>query len=108
MGDRIDEAVMLLVAPNFADQKNRVHDETGGNHTKKNDAEKNFDTLAPVENRPATTNRSRQPRQANPERQESIDRLLAADDAHREIVAGWGKRCQVFSCPPEGDSSVVS
>jgi hypothetical protein len=28
MGDRIDKAVMLLVAPNFADQKNRIQNES--------------------------------------------------------------------------------
>src|SRR5690348_6690931 len=56
MGDRVDEAVMLLVAANFADEKNRIEDEAGDDGAKKNDAEKNFDALAPVEDDPAAAN----------------------------------------------------
>src|ERR1700693_2664366 len=88
MGDRIDETVMLLVAANFADEKNRIEDEAGDDGAKKNDAKKNFDTLAPVEDDPAAANRQRHRRQANAQREEEINRLLPADDPHREIVAG--------------------
>ena len=48
MSDRIDKAVVLLVAANFPDQKNRIQDEAGDDGPKKNDAKKNSDTLAPV------------------------------------------------------------
>src|ERR1700720_3828650 len=70
MGDRVDETVMLLVAANFTDKKNRIEDEAGDYGAKKNDAEKNFDALAPVEDDPATADRERHGRQANAQREE--------------------------------------
>src|ERR1700688_1153203 len=91
MSDRVDEAVMLLVAANFADEKNRIEDEASDYGAKKNDAEKNFDAFAPVEDDPAAADRERQCREANAKREEKINCFLAADDAHRKIVAGWGE-----------------
>ena len=55
---------------------------------KKNDAEKNFDALTPVEDDPPAADRERHRRQANAQREEEINRFLPADDPHREIVAG--------------------
>ena len=40
MRDGVDEAVMLLVTPNFADQKNCIEDEAGDDGAKENDAKK--------------------------------------------------------------------
>jgi hypothetical protein len=96
MRNRIDKAVMLLVAPNFADQKDRIEDKAGRDGAKENDAQKNSDALAPVEDNPAAANRNRQTRQANSEREKKINRLLPANDPHREIVKGRvsGVRCQ--------------
>src|SRR5882762_3327542 len=88
VSDRVDETVVLLVAANFTDKKNRIEDETGDDGAKKNDAEKNLDALAPVENDPAAANRERHRRQANAQREEEINRFLPADNPHREIVAG--------------------
>jgi hypothetical protein len=88
MSDGVDKAVMLLVAANFADQKNCIEDKPRRDGAKENDTEKNSDPLAPVEDNPATANRNRQPRQANSQGEEKINRLLAADNAHREIVKG--------------------
>src|SRR3981081_584133 len=88
MGDRIDETVMLLVAANFADKKNRIEDEAGDDGAKKNDAEKNFNALAPVEDDPTAADRDRHRRHANAQREEEINRFLPADDPHRRIVAG--------------------
>src|SRR5258706_15629213 len=88
MGDRVDETVMLLVAANFTDQKNRIKDEAGDDGAKKNDAEKNFDALPPVEDDPAAADSDRQRRKADAEREKEINRFLPADDPHREIVAG--------------------
>src|SRR6266481_4722209 len=65
MGDRVDEAVMLLVAANFTDEENRIEDEAGDDGAKKNDAKKNFDALAPVEDDPSAANRKRHRRQAH-------------------------------------------
>ena len=97
VGDGVDEAVVLLVAANFADQKNRIEDEARNDGAKKNDAQKNLDALAPVEDDPAAANRTGERCQANAQREEEIDRFLAADDAHREIVMaqGEGVRSQV-------------
>src|SRR5258708_33878524 len=53
MGDRVDETVMLLVAANFTDPKNRIEGKAGDDGAKKNDAEKNIDTLTPLKNDPA-------------------------------------------------------
>src|SRR5258708_39102168 len=88
MGDRVDETVMLLVAANFTDQKNRIEDKAGDDGAKKNDAKKNFDALAPVEDDPTAADSERHRRQANAEREKEINRFLPADDPHREIVAG--------------------
>src|ERR1700730_16541063 len=88
MGDRVDETVVLLVAANFTDEKNRIEDDAGNYGAKKNDTEKNFDALAPVEDDPAAADRERHRRQANTQREEEINRLLPADDPHRRIVAG--------------------
>jgi hypothetical protein len=35
MSDRVDKAVVLLVAANFSDQKNRIQDEAGDDGPKK-------------------------------------------------------------------------
>src|ERR1700724_2195356 len=88
MGDRVDETVVLLVAANFTDEKNRVEYDAGDDGAKKNHAEKNLDALAPVEDDPAAADRERHRRQANAQRAEEIKRFLPADDPHREIVAG--------------------
>ena len=88
MRDRVDEAVVLLVATNLTHQENCVEDEASGDSPKKNDAQKNFNASAPVENDPAAADSDSNRRQANAKCQEKIDCLLPADDAHREIVAG--------------------
>src|SRR5271165_694457 len=99
MRNRIDKAVVLLVAANFTDQKNRIQDKASDDGGEKNDAEKNFDALAPVENDPSAAHGERHRRQANAQREEGINGLLPADDAHKEIVAGRGEgvRSQAFS-----------
>src|ERR1700692_4775570 len=90
MGNRVDETIMLLIAANFTDEKNRIEDEAGDYGAKKNDAEKDFDALAPVEDDPTAADRKGHGREANAKREEKINCFLAADDAHREIVAGRG------------------
>ncbi len=68
MRDGIDKAVMLLVAANFADQKNCIEDKPGSDGAKKDDAQKNRDPFAPVKDDPAAANRNREPGQANSQR----------------------------------------
>src|SRR5208282_544603 len=101
MSDGVDEAVMLLVAPNLAYQKNRIEDKASDDGAKKNDAKKNLNSFAPVEDDPSAANRKRHRRQANAQREESVDRLLPADDAHREIVKG-----QVSGCECNGEATL--
>src|SRR6185437_11770761 len=47
VGDGIDEAVMLLVAANLADQKTGVENEAGGDSAEKDDAEKDLNVVLP-------------------------------------------------------------
>ena len=87
MCDRIDEAVMLLVAPNFADQKNRIQNQSRHDRAKKNNAQKNPDALPPVKDDPSTPHRKRHRRQADSQREEKIDGLLSANDPKPTIAA---------------------
>jgi hypothetical protein len=71
--------------------ENRVEDEANYDGAKEDDAEKDPDAFAPVKDDPSAADRNRQPRQANAQGEEEVNRLLSADDAHRKIVAGWGE-----------------
>src|SRR5260370_21509732 len=93
---------MFRVAENFTDKENRIAAEAGDDGAKKNDAKKNFDALAPVEDDPAATDGERHRRQANAQREEKINRFLPADDPHRRIVAGAAVRCQVAGAKVQG------
>src|SRR5208283_3569726 len=84
--DGVDEAVVLLVAPNLAHQKNGIEDEAGDNRAEEDDAEKDLDACAPVEDDPAAAHREGHRRQADAEREEEINRFAPAGDPHREIV----------------------
>ena len=53
MGNGIDKAVVLLAAPQFAHQKNRVDDHARNDQREKDDAEKQQHAFAPVEDDPA-------------------------------------------------------
>ena len=53
MRDRVNEAVVLLIATNFADQKNRIQHQPGNDGEKKDRTQNEFDFLAPVEDDPA-------------------------------------------------------
>src|SRR5579872_593945 len=52
VSDRIDEAIVLLIALDFADEKNCIENQSGGNGPEKDDAEKDFNAFAPVEDNP--------------------------------------------------------
>jgi len=90
---------VLLVAANFADQKNRIEDESGNDSSKENDAKENSDALTPIEDDPSAAHRECHRRQADAQREKRINGFLAVDDAHREIVAGQGAgvRCWALS-----------
>lgn len=86
MGDGIEEAVLLFVSPNFADQKDRVHDQTRDQQSEENNSEDERDNLPPVENNPANVQGDRQGHKADPEHDKEDDGFGAARDAHDDLV----------------------
>ncbi len=86
MGDGIDEAVVLLVATDLPHQKAGVENQPGGNRSKEDDAEKNLEAFAPVENDPAKSDCHRNRRQAHSEREKENYRATAAGDPHGQIL----------------------
>jgi len=65
VSDSVDETIVLLVAADFAQQENRVEDQTGGDGAEEDDAEENFDAFAPVEDDPAESDGHGHARQAD-------------------------------------------
>ena len=92
MGNSVDEAIMLLIAANFADQKNRIENEPGNDDEKEYAAEEKFEAFAPVEDDPADVQRERRRNQANAQRDEEVDGLLPTDDPHRKKVSPSGSQ----------------
>ncbi len=82
MGDGIDEAVVLLAAAKLPHQEARVHDHTGDDQGKKDDAEKQQHSLAPVENDPSNIEGDRERHQGTTQANEENDGSAAARDAH--------------------------
>ena len=78
MGDGIDEAVVLLVAANFAHQEAGVHDQAGDHGSEENYAQEKQHAFAPVENDPADVQPDRQQHQANAQHDEKGDGPAAA------------------------------
>ena len=60
MRDGVEEAVLLLISPDFADEKDRVDDEPGNEHTEEDDAEDERNDLPPVKDDPADVEDDRQ------------------------------------------------
>ena len=84
----IDEAVMLLIPANLADQKDRVQDEPGDDGAEKDDAQEDLDAFTPVEDDPAAAHRKSHRREADAEGQEECNRFAPAGNPHRGIVMG--------------------
>lgn len=78
----IDKAVMLLAAAQLTHQKARVHDHPRDDQRKKDDAEEQQHSLAPVKNDPSDIKRNRQRHQANAQANKEDDSSAAARDAH--------------------------
>ena len=53
MGDGVDEAVVLLTAPEFTHQENRIHHHPGNDQREEDDAEKQQHAFPPVEDDPS-------------------------------------------------------
>ena len=86
VSDRIDEAVVLLAAANFAHQKTGVHDHASDDQGEKDDAEKQQHAFAPVEDDPSDIQRDRQRHQADAQAEKENDGSAAARDAHSLIL----------------------
>ena len=82
----VNETIVLLVTPNFADKKTGIEYQTGSNGAKKNDSEENLKIMLPIENDPAKTDRHRNRGQDYPEGKKESD-FAAAANAHAEILA---------------------
>ena len=86
MSNSIDKAVVLFVAANFTNQKTGVKYQTGSDGTKKDDAEKNFDVMLPVQDDPAETDSDRDRGQDHAERKKEHF-FSATANTHAEILA---------------------
>src|ERR1700692_5113796 len=82
VGNRVDEAVVLLAAAKLPHQKAGVHDHARDNQRKKNDAEEEQHSLPPVENNPSNVKGHRQRDQGDAQAQKENDSSAAARDAH--------------------------
>src|SRR5579864_86214 len=83
---RIDEAIVLLIAADFADEETGVQDQPGHNCAKENDAEENLNFLLPVENDPSKPHRYGGCGEEYAKREEEDD-FAAPGNAHRRILA---------------------
>src|ERR1700756_3056331 len=92
MGNRVNEAVVLLVTANFVDEKNCVESNSGNDGTEENDSQEDFDAFAPVDDNPAAAYGERQGSKAGPESQKDGERLATGGNAHGlgEIVTRVG------------------
>ena len=82
MRDGIDEAVVLLTAPQLPHQENRIHHHACDDQREKDNAEKQQHSLAPVQDDPADIEGNRQRHQANAQAEKEHNRSAAARDAH--------------------------
>jgi hypothetical protein len=64
--DRVDEAVVLLAAANFADQKNRIQSNSGDDSAEENYSQEDFHAFPPVDDNPAAAHRESQGSKADP------------------------------------------
>ena len=82
----VDKAVVLLAAANFVHQKAGVYDHARDDQSKKDDAEEQQHSLAPVKNDPSNIQRNRQRHQDNAQDKKDEDGSAAAGDAHGVIL----------------------
>ena len=82
MSHSINKAVVLLTAPQFPHQKNRVHHHARNDQREKYDAEKQQHPFPPVEDDPTNVQGDRHRHQANAQQQKEYDCSAAARDAH--------------------------
>jgi len=78
VGDGVDEGIVLLVAPDLANEENRIDDHAGDDHQEEDRPEHHHDRLAPVQDQPADVQRDRGRDQADAEDREEDGLALAA------------------------------
>jgi hypothetical protein len=89
MSDGVNKAIVLFIAANFANQKTGIENQTGRNRTKKDDPEKDFDIVLPIQNDPAETDGNRNCGQHYPESEKESD-FAAPANPHAQILARYG------------------
>ena len=82
MRDGIDEAVVLFVAADFADEEDGVQNHSGDDRGEKNHAEKQQHAFAPIEDGPADSEGYGQGYEGAAQHDEEGDRFSAARDLH--------------------------
>jgi hypothetical protein len=82
MGDGVDKAVVLLVAPDLPYQEAGVDDHPRNQHPKENYAQKQQHPFTPVENDPANVQGDRQRDQTHAQRDKERNRFPARGNAH--------------------------
>ena len=66
VGDRIQEAVLALIAADFADDENSVYDQAGNDHAEENDTENQRDRATPMVHDPANVEKNGEAHQEAP------------------------------------------
>lgn len=75
VSDSVDEAVVLFVAPDFADQEDRVQDQSGDDEQEEDNAQYEQGDLPPMQDNPPDVERHRQRDKADAQNDEKIDRF---------------------------------
>src|ERR1700733_15767162 len=83
--DSVNEAVVLFVEADFADQEAGVEDQTKDDGGEKEDAHKQQQALAPVEDDPADVECDRQDNQEDANHEKEYDFPSAACDQHGDL-----------------------
>ena len=86
VGDRVEEAILLFISVDLANEENGVEDEARNDQSEKNDAEYQWNDLSPVEDDPRNVKRHRQSNQAGAQGHEERDLLGTTGNAHHETV----------------------
>ena len=94
VGDRVDERIVLLVAPDLAHEKDGVEHEPADDYEEEDDAENQQQPLAPVEEDPPDIERYREGDETAAEDDEGGDLLAARCRHEKRIVQATGCRLQ--------------
>ena len=97
VGDCVDEAVVLLVAADFAHEEACIQDQPKNDGGEEKYAEEKQDVFAPVENDPADIQRQSERDQANAQDDEKRNLLAAARDSHGGLSRLYSD-CDAWYC----------